>query len=72
MTDAFCQSCAHHETRFDKALGTHDLFCKSPQVMAHQNRYARCIFERDTYDERRGDGPKRKCGPNHLNYVRAE
>ena len=68
MTDPWCQTCTHRETRYEQLYSRHSDWCRSPQVIAAHNRLARCIFERDGFDEKRTTPETRKCGPDHINY----
>ena len=68
-TDALCRDCKHMRPDADGGR-----WCYSPQILAHQGRGTRCIFERDSYPEpershQRGTG---KCGTTHLNFQRRE
>lgn len=68
-TDAICRDCQHMHTSEDGGR-----WCHSPQILKHQGRGTRCIFERDGYPEPERNTAKctGKCGPQHLNFKRRE
>lgn len=67
-TDALCRDCAHMR---EEDGGR---WCHSPQIIKHQGRGTRCVFERDSYPEpeRKHDAGTGKCGPAHVNFKRRE
>lgn len=68
-TDALCRDCAHMHTSEDGGR-----WCHSPQILKHQGRGTRCIFEVDSFPESRRtleDGTQ-KCGRGFFNFKRRE
>jgi len=67
-TDTLCRDCAHMREDGDGR------WCHSPQILKHQGRGTRCIFEIDTFPEPRRtlETGTQKCGRGFFNFKRRE
>lgn len=68
-TDSLCRDCAHMHEGDDGGR-----WCYSPQILKHQGRGTRCVFEVDPFPEpqRTLENGTQKCGRGFFNFKRRE